>query len=111
MDAEYVVVSTTLEAREAAEAMAQEMVQRRLAACVQLWPITSFYRWEGEIERAEEVLLIAKTTAERAEEILSFIAQHHPYELPEILVTPVLSGHAPYLRWLEQETGTGARCE
>ena len=108
MDGKYAVVSTTFETREQAEKLAQELVERRMAACVQLTPVTSFYRWKGEIERAEEVLLAAKTTAARADEILAFIAQHHPYEVPEILVTPVLAGHAPYLQWIDEETATPA---
>lgn len=111
MDAKYAVVTTTFEDREQAEQMARELVERRMAACVQLTPITSFYRWKGEIERAEEVLLTAKTTAARAQEILSFIAQRHPYEVPEILVTSVLAGHAPYLQWIDEETASAASGE
>ena len=109
MDAKYIVVSTTFDAREAAEAMAQELVERRLAACAQLTPVTSFYRWKGRHERAEEVLLAAKTSAERSQELVDFISRHHPYEVPEILVTPVIGGGEPYLRWLTEATAAAHR--
>ena len=68
-------------------------------------PITSRYRWKGELTTATEWLLLCKTTAAQAGAVTELIARVHPYDVPEVLVTPVLGGHPAYLAWLANEVG------
>jgi len=85
-------------------AMARALLDRRLVACVNVIPVRSFYRWKGESCDDEEHLLIAKTTEEKAGDVIAAIKAMHPYEVPEIIALPVIAGHAPYLEWVHQET-------
>jgi periplasmic divalent cation tolerance protein len=103
---DYIQVVTTTEHQEDAERIARALVEERLAACVQVaGPITSIYRWRGQIETAREWQCCAKSRRELYDEIERAIRRLHPYEVPEILAMPVLAGSADYLAWLEQETG------
>ena len=98
---DYVQVMTTTDRRDHADALAGELVEARLAACVQvLGPIGSHYRWEGRVEQAEEWLLVAKTTAERLDAVVSAIATRHHYDVPEITATPIVGGSPAYLDWI-----------
>lgn len=102
--AEYIQVVTTVAHRQEAERIARELVERRLAACVQVvGPISSTYRWQGRIETAEEWQCWAKSRSNLYAEIEHAIRALHSYEVPEILAVPVLSGGADYLAWLEAE--------
>jgi len=93
----------------AAEALARRLVDARIAACVQRVPVQSVYRWEGVVEDEPEVLLLAKTTEERWEELQRVLAAEHPYEVPEcIAVEPARVADA-YLAWWRAETGRGSR--
>lgn len=92
----------------AADRLARLLVEQRLAACVQALPgLRSTYRWEGELQQAEEALLLIKTTAERYAALERTLAAHHPYELPEILAVDASAGLPAYLRWLGEETASG----
>jgi periplasmic divalent cation tolerance protein len=103
---DYIQVLTTTEHREDAERIARLLVEQRLAACVQVTgPITSTYRWQGQIETAGEWQCWAKTRRGLFAEIEQAIRQSHPYEVPEILAIPILDGSADYLAWVERETG------
>lgn len=102
--AEYIQVVTTAEHREDAQRIARELVERRLAACVQVvGPIASVYRWQGKIENAEEWQCWAKSRADLYAAIEQAIRRLHPYEVPEILAIPVLAGSPDYLKWLDDE--------
>ena len=97
-----VVISTAPRAEDA-EFMARELVERRLAACVNvLHPMTSIYRWRGDVERTEEVLMVVKTTEDRFEAVRDALVKGHPYDVPEVLALEVRAGHAPYLAWLDE---------
>lgn len=99
------VITTTVDSAEAAERIAHALVQRRQAACVQiLGPIRSIYRWEGIIESGQEWQCQIKTPRDRAEAVHQTIVELHSYEVPEIIVTPILGGNANYLEWLRVET-------
>jgi len=103
---EYVQVITTTETKEDAEKIANILVQKRLAACVQvLGPITSVYWWKEEIERATEWLCVIKTRRDLYKRIEVAIRCNHPYETPEILAVPVLEGSESYFSWLDGELG------
>jgi len=101
----FVVVWSTFPDRASAEAAAGGLVDRRLAACVVLLPgAVSVYRWQGAVERAEEVVLLAKTRAALAGDVERALVAGHPYEVPAVLVLPVAAASAAYGAWIEAET-------
>jgi periplasmic divalent cation tolerance protein len=103
--ADWLTVLTTTDAPEKAEALARGAVAARVAACAQIsGPVTSVYRWKGEIETASEWQVSFKTTETRYAELESYLRQAHDYETPEIIATPVERGSRAYLEWLERET-------
>jgi periplasmic divalent cation tolerance protein len=94
----------TAASREEADQIAELLVSARLAACVQILPeIESVYRWQGEVKREKEILLLAKTVASRFDELESKVRALHSYETPEIIAVPVTDSSAPYLEWLIAE--------
>jgi periplasmic divalent cation tolerance protein len=97
---DVVLVLSTVGAEDA-ERIGTALVERRLAACVNVVPgLTSIYRWKGNVERDEERLLVIKTTAGAAVALREALVELHPYELPEVVVVPVAEGHEPYLQWV-----------
>jgi periplasmic divalent cation tolerance protein len=107
-DTGCVVVRTTVDNEAAARETARRIVDKRLAACVQFTPIESIYHWKGAVETAAEYLLLAKTRAALASALSAFIREHHSYETPEIVVTPILDGDDDYLEWIRSETASPA---
>lgn len=100
-----VVVLSTAGSREEAERIATALVGERLAACVNLVEqVTSIYRWQGEVERAAEVLMVIKTRRTRATALVARLRALHSYEVPEAIVLPIVAGAAPYLRWVTAES-------
>jgi periplasmic divalent cation tolerance protein len=99
------IVLSNLPDRDAALDLAQKLVQRRMAACVNvLAECTSVYRWQGKIETAAEVPILIKTSAERYPALEQAIRELHPYELPEIVAVPIREGLPGYLQWVAAET-------
>jgi periplasmic divalent cation tolerance protein len=102
--APIVQVTTTVPTATAAAAVATALVDTGLAACVQVsGPVRSRYRWQGAVEEADEWCCVAKTTAAAAPAAVAAIRAVHPYDVPEILVTPVVGGHDAYLAWVAAE--------
>ena len=96
------VALSTVATAEDAERIARSLVEKGLAACVNVVPgLVSFYRWQGRVERDPEVLLVIKTRSERFEELKAALLAEHPYDLPELVAFPIAAGHQPYLEWLE----------
>ena len=95
------VVLTTEADQIKADALAEQLITRRLAACITLMPVHSCYRWQGEIERAQEVQLLIKTSSDRLEELLVALESLHSYETPEILHMEAQAG-AAYAAWALQ---------
>ena len=96
-----IVVFMTASSGEEAARLAEMLVGAHLAACVQILPeMESVYRWQEKIERQSEVLLLAKTTMDKFEELEREVRALHSYETPEIIAVPVTAGSAPYLEWL-----------
>ena len=94
-------VLSTVGTSEDAERIARELVERGLAACVNVVAgVTSFYRWKGRLMRDEERLLVIKTRAESFEALRKALVRIHPYEVPEVIALPIERGHPPYLEWL-----------
>ena len=100
----YIQVITTTAERADAQKIARALVEERLAACVQIvGPIESTYRWQGNIETAQEFQCWIKTKADLYDRLEQAIRRVHPYSIPEILAIPVLEGSESYLQWLGQE--------
>lgn len=99
--ADAIVVFITAPNRDEAARLAEMLIERRLAGCVQILPgVESVYRWQGQIERQEEVLLIAKTLSGKLDDLSREVIALHSYETPEIVAVPIVSGSGPYLEWL-----------
>ena len=102
---DWLTVLTTTDAPEKADVLARGAVAARVAACAQIsGPVTSVYRWKGEIETASEWQVLFKTTDTRYAELEAYLRQAHDYDTPEIIATPIVRGSAAYLEWLERET-------
>ena len=100
----HVQVLTTAGSEEEAGRIASVLVERRLAACVQVvGPIASRYRWQGAIEEAREWQCLAKTTRAAYEAVEAAIREAHSYDEPEIIATPIVAGSAGYLAWIDAE--------
>jgi periplasmic divalent cation tolerance protein len=101
---DFLQITTTVGSREEADRIATSLVDRRLAGCVQiLGPIRSVYRWQGQIEHAEEWLCQIKTTNEQYEATEAAIRELHSYDCPEIIATPIVAGSEAYLQWLAEQ--------
>ena len=99
-----VVVLCTFANEEEALRIGSALVEARLAACVNLLPgIRSIYRWKGEIEHADEALLLVKTTQQGFPALRERIKELHPYETPEIVAVPIVGGLAAYLGWIREQ--------
>lgn len=102
---DLVQITTTTETPDQARKIADHLVDRRLAACVQLMgPIISTYRWQGSVERAEEFMCFIKTRRSLAAEVEAAIRSLHSYDNPEIVVTQIEGGSSDYLGWVTSET-------
>ena len=99
----YIQVVTTLPDRASAEQLAARLLEERLAACVQISTCTSWYRWQGAIEQGEEQVCTIKSRRDLFPNLCRMIRSLHPYQVPEILASPVVDGGESYLAWLGQE--------
>ena len=101
----HLVVTTTLPSQSDAQTMADAAIGGRLAACVQIQgPIRSTFRWQGAVDYAIEWYCHFKTTRERLPALEALITKLHPYDVPEIIATPIVGGNPAYLKWIEAET-------
>lgn len=100
------MVLTTTGTEDEAEALAAAIVEARLAACVQVQRVRSFYIWHNELHREPEWLLMVKTRSLRYAALEAFIRERHSYETPEIVQLPITAGSADYLGWLATATTT-----
>lgn len=98
------LVFTTVDSEDAAQRLAQEAVQRHLAACVQVQAIRSTYRWQGQVRDEAEFRLMAKTTPQRAPELVAAWRASHPYEVPALWTVSAQSAQTRYAQWVLQET-------
>jgi periplasmic divalent cation tolerance protein len=104
-DDETLLVLTNAPDHSVAMRIAQALVEQRLAACVNVVSgCTSVYRWNGAVEKAEELPVLIKTRAARYPEVEAAIRKLHPYELPEIIAVPITRGLPDYLAWVAEET-------
>ena len=99
-----VLTYTTCSDVRKAEKLATHLLQNRIAACINVLPgVKSFYRWQGKVETDAEVLLMIKTSRDLITEVRRVIEKLHDYDLPELIVVPIIDGSPDYLVWLERE--------
>jgi periplasmic divalent cation tolerance protein len=107
-----IIVFMTAASTDEASHIAQLLVEKNLAACVQILPeMQSVYRWKGKIEKQPEILILAKTVESKFSELEIQVRAVHSYETPEIVATPITSGSTPYLEWLSASVGSSRRSE
>ncbi|RAX57591.1 hypothetical protein CCZ01_05470 [Helicobacter monodelphidis] len=99
---EYIELTTTCENHTIASKLAKIIIEHRYAACVQLCPIESYYIWENEVCISQEVKLSCKTMRNIQESLQDLICKHSSYDLPQIIVTPIIDGTNAYLEWIKQ---------
>ena len=100
---QHIIALNTCPNEDIAGTIAEKLVNRKLAACVNILPaIKSVYRWQGKIEKDTEVLLIIKTRKEVFGQLESLIRENHPYELPEIVAVTIDTGLQQYLNWIDE---------
>jgi periplasmic divalent cation tolerance protein len=100
-----VLVLTTVADDDHAERLARQLVDERLAACVNVYPsMVSIYRWKGHVERDAERQVVIKTTRAHLDKLEARLKESHPYELPEFVVLEVQGGSQAYLDWVDEET-------
>ena len=103
-DSEFVFLYSTFPDEASARRVAEALVTARLAACVNLWPMTSVYEWQGKLEAGPEVAAFIKTRRALVEQAVAAARPLHPYTLPCFLILPIESGNADYLAWAREQT-------
>lgn len=103
-----IAVVTTIDSHERARAIAEELVERKLAACVQISTIASVYTWEGAVQNQTEYRLLAKTTEDRYADVESAIRELHSYDLPPILALSTSRVFEPFAEWVAENAAGGA---
>jgi periplasmic divalent cation tolerance protein len=101
------VVLVTAPSQEQADAIAQTLVEAKLAACVTVLPVRSIYTWQGGVHKDQEWQLLIKSDLGKFAELETTIRSMHPYEVPEIIALPIMYGSAPYLQWLAESVWGG----
>jgi periplasmic divalent cation tolerance protein len=102
----FIIVQITAKDEAEARALAQMMLERKKAACVNIIPrVSTLYRWQGKIESGTESLMIIKTRAALLDDIIALVKTNHSYEVPEVIATPLAGGSPGYLAWLGDELG------
>jgi len=103
-----IVVLITTATVEEAHSIANLLLTRRKAACVNIMPrVGSLFWWQSKIEEAEESLLIVKTRKSLLTEIVDMVKKAHSYQVPEIIALPIIGGNEEYLKWIDETTSTG----
>ncbi len=101
---EYRSIYITARDEEEARRIGHTLVEEKLAACINFFPIQSIYRWKGEIEEAQEVAAIAKTRAELVDQVIQRVKQLHSYEVPCVVSWIIEKGNSDYLLWIKEST-------
>jgi periplasmic divalent cation tolerance protein len=108
MSSPYSVILTTAGSQDEADRLAEMLVSRQLAACVQIANIASCYRWKGAVTKEAEFLLLIKTAAHLYSAVEAAIVENHSYEVPEVIQLPIEQGLDRYLGWILENTAGGA---
>ena len=100
----YCIITTTIDDEARAREIAASLLGQRLVACVQIHPVESLYRWNGDIEESRELLMQMKTQSAHFEAVREQIRKLHSYDIAEIIMTPIIDANKSYLDWIEKET-------
>lgn len=99
----YIVVFITAASRKQAEDIASKLIEKKLAACVNILEgVKSLFWWEGKVDRAKESLLIVKSRKDRLQKIIKLARALHSYDVPEVIALPIVGGYNAYLRWIDE---------
>lgn len=99
----YIVIFVTASGKQEAEKIASGLVEKRLAACVNIVEkVGSLFHWQGKIDRAEEALLIIKSKKQKLNQIIKLVKSLHSYQMPEIIALPIIGGDKKYLNWIDE---------
>ena len=101
---QYHSIYITTKDEEEAKRIGKTLVEEKLAACINIHPVKSIYRWGGGIEEEEETALLVKTKAELADEVIERVKELHSYEVPCIVSLPIEKGNPAYLKWIKEST-------
>ncbi len=101
---QYCSIYITTGDEDEARRIGRTLVEERLAACVNILPIKSIYRWEGDVEEEGEMVMFVKTRAELADQVIERVKELHSYEVPCIVSFPITKGNPDYLKWIEEST-------
>jgi periplasmic divalent cation tolerance protein len=104
---DFIVVLVTSPSAEEGEKLASTLIDERLAACVNVIPVTSFFRWEGKACKESERLLVIKTRGSLFENLEKRVRELHSYDVPEIIALPMIAGSRGYLDWIEESVSEG----
>lgn len=104
MSDSYCVILTTAGSQDKAHRLAELLVERKLAACVQITNVSSVYRWQGQVQKEAEYLLLIKTASHLYRQVEAAIVENHSYEIPEIVQLPIANGLDRYLGWIAENT-------
>ncbi|CAD5229133.1 unnamed protein product [Bursaphelenchus okinawaensis] len=100
----FSVVYVTVPSKEVGKSIAREIINSKLAACVNIIPqLTSIYEWDGVVQEDDESMLIIKTKTGAIKDLKELVLKHHPYDVPEIITLPIEQGHEPYLEWINKQ--------
>ncbi len=99
---DYCMVMVTADSSAQAQHLARHILEKRLAACVQVFPMTSHYRWEGALQESAEIMLFIKTKRAVFERLRDEILAQHSYQVPEIIMLPIMAGLTAYLNWIDE---------
>lgn len=104
-----VIVLITTPTRNEAESLTKHLLKEKLAACINLLPVTSHYWWKNKIENTEETLMIVKTQRRLINQIVKLVQKHHTYKIPEIIALPIIQGNPKYLEWITETLKPGGK--
>jgi len=100
MSAPHIQITTTTPDRDSAFKIAKLLIEQKLAACVQMFPIESIYTWKGQVCQEKEIILLIKSKSSLFEQIKTLIKENHQYEVPEIIQIPITDGLPEYIKWI-----------
>lgn len=103
----FCIVTTTFADKKSAKVVANQILTKKLGACVQLSGIDSFYTWDGKIENQQEVMMVIKTKVALFDKLQNFLLKQHTYEVPEIIMLPIEKGSDGYFNWLNETLTDG----
>lgn len=101
---DYIIVLITAVSKKEAQLLAEKLISKKLAACVNTTSVNSLFTWKGKIERAKEILLVVKSRKKLFKKLEALVKRYHSYQVPEIIALPIIAGNKAYLNWINETT-------